>query len=90
MITKKVQRLTLLVCDKLQLITLDLRCTDECMLQQPNNDRQHQAIEGRARLSLAPASFRSLSGKIDEQEPPQPRRYPTYAETCEDRSTVIY
>jgi ATP-dependent DNA helicase HFM1/MER3 len=63
---------------------MDLRDADERLLQQPYDDRQHQAMQGRARLSLAPASSRFFrSEAVDEGQSQL-----MYQETYDDMGAV--
>ncbi|KAF9700744.1 hypothetical protein EKO04_001546 [Ascochyta lentis] len=63
---------------------------DECMLQQPHDDRQHQAVQGRARLSLAPASSRLFGHGVVEKERLQPRTQQMHQELYDDRDGQLY
>ncbi|KAF1922985.1 P-loop containing nucleoside triphosphate hydrolase protein [Didymella exigua CBS 183.55] len=58
------------------------------MLQQPYNDRQYQAAQGRGRLSLAPAPSRLYGGELIENERPPPRSQPVYQDTYGDEDQV--
>jgi ATP-dependent DNA helicase HFM1/MER3 len=60
------------------------------MLQQPFNDRQYQAAQGRGRLSLAPARNRSYGSHTIESPRPPLQSLPVYQETYGDEGNTAH
>ena len=53
---------------------------DEALLQQPYDDRQRQAVQGRARLSLAPVPSQFFNSAAPTRFDPQSAHYAQHVE----------
>jgi hypothetical protein len=63
---------------------------DEALLQQPYDDRQRQAVQGRARLSLAPAPSQFFNGAAPTRFDPQSAHYAQHVEADNEGGLYLF